>query len=166
MLHRSNLLCLTRGVAQPAYKLAARLGQARPLALLCLLGACLAGPAAWAQPKSDTSPWEKVGVYEGRTLYIDPTTARKSGSRIQIFTITDLKEPNATARGRQYFSKKALLEFDCSARTLKVLQDVWHTKHMGQGEPVFQTDGPPQGPYPVQRDSPGELLYKGACGRR
>lgn len=134
-----------------------------------VLMACIALPWATYASVADasaTAPWERVGIYEGRTLYIDPTTARKSGSRVQIFTITDLKEPNATARGRQYFSKKALLELDCSKRTLKVLQDVWYTRRMGQGEPVFQTDGQPEGPYPVQSDSPGELFWNGACGRR
>lgn len=135
------------------------------LVLVAIVALPLATSADLAQA-SATAPWERVGVYEGRTLYIDPTTARKSGSRVQIFTITDLKEPNATARGRQYFSKKALLELDCSNRTLKVLQDTWYTRRMGQGEPVFQTDGPPQGPYPVQGDSPGELFWNGACGRR
>lgn len=134
-----------------------------PVAALLLAG--FFGPVN-AQTRAEPSPWERVGVYEGRTLYIDPTTARKSGSRIQIFTITDLKEANATARGRQYLSKKALLELDCSQRTLMVLQDTWYTRRMGQGEPVFQTDGGPQGPYPVQSDSPGELFWKGACGRR
>ncbi|MBM3388546.1 MAG: hypothetical protein FJY26_03425 [Betaproteobacteria bacterium] len=130
-----------------------------------LLIASFVGPSQ-AQTNATLGPWERVGVYEGRTLYIDPTTARTSGSRIQIFTITDLKEANATARGRQYFSKKALLELDCSQKTLTVLQDTWYNRRMGQGEPVFQTDGGPQGPYPVQTDSPGELFWKGACGRR
>lgn len=119
-----------------------------------------------ATEPNSPSPWERVGMYEGRTLYVDPTTARRSGSRVQIFAITDLKEPNATARGRQYFSKKALLEFDCSQRTFKVLQDTWYPRRMGQGEPVFQTAGSPEGPFPVQSDSPGELFWKGACGRR
>jgi hypothetical protein len=141
----------------------------RRLALtLAILTAPLVGalsPAA-AQDRADPSPWERVGVYEGRTLYFDPTTARRSGSRVQVFTITDLKEPNATARGRQYFSKKALLEFDCGQRTFKVLQDTWHTRRMGQGEPVFHTDGPAQGPYPVQSDSPSELFWRAVCGRR
>ena len=136
------------------------------LSLSALTVLTTAPGTASAQPKPEGSPWEKVGLYEGRTLYVDHTTARKSGSRIQIFTITDLKEPNATARGRQYLSKKALLEFDCSQRTFKVLQDSWYTKRMGLGEPVFQSDSGPQGPYPVQSDSPGELFWKGACGRR
>lgn len=137
------------------------------LVLVILTTSSLGGlkPVA-AQGSADSSPWERVGVYEGRTLYFDPTTARRSGSRVQVFTITDLKEPNATARGRQYFSKKALLEFDCGQRTFKLLQDTWHTRRMGQGEPVFQTDGPAQGPYPVQSDSPSELFWKAACGRR
>jgi hypothetical protein len=134
-------------------------------ALMTACVAALGSPQAQAQPVS-TAPWERVGIYEGRTLYIDPTTARRSGSRVQIFTITDLKEPNATARGRQYFSKKALLELDCAKRTLRVLQDTWYTRRMGQGEPVFQTDAPGQDTYPVQSDSPGELFWNGACGRR
>ena len=136
-------------------------------AALMLVAWCLvACGSAVANDTNPVSPWERVGTYEGRTLYIDPTTARRSGSRVQIFTITDLKEPNATARGRQYFSKKALLEFDCSQRTFKVLQDTWHTRRMGQGEPVFQPAGNPEGPFPVQGDSPGELFWRGACGRR
>ncbi len=134
-------------------------------ALMTAYAATLGSPKAQAQSVS-TAPWERVGIYEGRTLYIDPTTARRSGSRVQIFTITDLKEPNATARGRQYFSKKALLELDCGKRTLRVLQDTWYTRRMGQGEPVFQTDAPGQDTYPVQSDSPGELFWNGACGRR
>lgn len=134
-------------------------------ALVTTCGVALGATQAYAQA-NPTAPWERVGTFEGRALYIDPTTARKSGSRIQIFVITDLKEPNATARGRQYFSKKALLELDCSKRTLKVLQDTWYTKRMGQGEPAFQTEGQAQGPYPVQSDSPGELFWNGACGKR
>lgn len=133
---------------------------------IILLAATLSIPSG-AQPRPDTAnPWEKVGIYEGRTLYVDHSTARRSGSRIQIFTITDLKEPNATARGRQYRSKKALLELDCAQRTFKLLQDTWHARQMGEGEPVFQTDGGLQGPFPIQPDSPGELFWKGACGRR
>jgi hypothetical protein len=134
-----------------------------PTAALLVCGMAL---PCKAQTPAEPSPWERVGVYEGRTLYIDPTTSRRSGSRIQIFTIVDLKEPNATARGRKYFSKKALLELDCSQRTFTVLQDTWYTRRMGQGEPVFQTDSGPQGPYPIQSDSPSELFWKGACGRR
>lgn len=137
---------------------------AQSVTVVCL--AFVLGSSTQAQPRTESSPWEKVGVYEGRTLYVDHSTARKSGSRIQIFTITDLKEPNATARGRQYFSKKALLEFDCGQRTFKLLQDTWYTRKMGEGEPVFQSDAGPQGPFPVQSDSPGELFWKGACGRR
>lgn len=123
-------------------------------------------PLAASAQATAAPPWERVGLYEGRTLYIDPTTTRRSGSRIQVFAVTDLREPNATARGRQYRSKKALLEFDCSARTLRVLQDSWHPRQMAQGEPVFQTDGPQQSPLPIQSDSPSEMLWKAACGVR
>lgn len=136
------------------------------LALLMAFFGVVAPHASHAQPASASSPWERVGLYEGRTLYIDPTTMRRSGSRIQAFVLTDLKEPNATARGRQYMSKKALLEFDCSQRTMKVLQDTWHPRRMGEGEPVFLTDGASIGSFPVQSDSPGEMFWKAACGRR
>lgn len=134
------------------------------VATLLITGLCL--PCSAQSRPDGTHPWERVGVFEGRTLYVDHSTARRSGSRIQIFAITDLREPNATARGRQYRSKKSLLEFDCTQRTFKLLQDTWHSRNMGEGEPVFQTDGGPQGPFPVQSDSSGELLWKGACGRR
>lgn len=132
------------------------------LALMLLAMGGLMSPAG----AQTASPWERVGLYEGRTLYYDPSTARRSGSRIQVFVITDLREANATARGRQYWSKKALLEFDCDLRTLKVLQDVWYPRKMAQGEPVWQTEGAASAALPVQSDSPSEMLWKAACGRR
>lgn len=127
------------------------------------------GPEAQANPSataSPTAPWEKVGVYEGRTLYFDPTTARKSGSRVQVFVLTDLKEANATARGRTYWSKKALLELDCNLRTLKLMQDTWYPRKMAQGEPVFMTTDASMAAIPVQSESSGEMFWKAACGRR
>lgn len=163
---------LARPASQPCPALEAPALRQLRAGALALLGAValLGGNSLPAQPRpvpaAEASPWERVGVYEGRTLYVDPTTVRRSGTRLQVWTVTDLKESNATARGRAYWSKKALLEIDCSQRTLKVLQDTWYTRHMGQGEPVYQTEGGPMGPFPIQSDSPGELFYKGACGRR
>lgn len=135
-------------------------------AVMAVFAVALPSPASARDPAPAVNPWERIGTYEGRTLYIDPTTARRSGSRVQIFAITDLKEPNATARGRTYLSKKALLEADCNQRTLKVLQDTWYPRRMAQGEPVFQTEPGAMGAFPVQSDSPGEMFWKGACGRR
>lgn len=135
-------------------------------AVVAAFAAALSNPVAARDPTPAANPWERIGTYEGRTLYIDPTTARRSGSRVQVFAITDLKEPNATARGRTYLSKKALLEADCSQRTLKILQDTWYPRRMAQGEPVFQTEPGAMGAFPVQADSPGEMFWKGACGRR
>lgn len=129
-----------------------------------LLLGCLAAPAAQAQ--SGDPPWERVGMYEGRMLYFDPSTLRRSGSRVQAWVLTDLKEPNATARGRQYQSKKALLEFDCSNRMMTLMQDTWYPRKMGQGEPVFQTTGAAVAAFPVQSETSGELFWKAVCGRR
>jgi hypothetical protein len=152
---------LRREFDMPSFQWTLRL---LPSAILTAL-ALTAAPQD-ARANNPTAPWERVGMYEGRTLYIDPTTARKSGSRIQIFAITDLRESNATARGRTYWSKKALLEFDCNQRTLKILQDTWYPRKMAQGEPVFQTDGAPDTVLPVQADSQADILWKAACGRR
>lgn len=113
-----------------------------------------------------TPPWELVGTFEGRTILMDPSTMRRSGSHVQVWTLTELKEPNATARGRAYRSKKALLEMDCNGRSMKVLQDTWYPRPMAEGEPVFQTEGGPSAAYPIQGQSPSEMLWKAACGRR
>lgn len=153
--------------AHRVHRLPGTLRGAQPLALaLALLISLLPALGRAQTPQNTGNAWERVGVYEGRTLYFDPTTMRRSGSRVQAFALTDLKEPNATARGRQYMSKKALLEFDCSQRTMKVLQDTWYPRRMGEGEPVFLTDGASVGSFPVQSDSPGEMFFKAVCGRR
>ena len=43
----------------------------------------VASATAWAQEPQAT-PWERIGVYEGRTLYVDHTTSRKSGSMLRL----------------------------------------------------------------------------------
>ena len=146
----------------PAPRLKTMMAGAALAAVPLLWG--LGSPSANAQ--AGDPPWERIGLYEGRTLYFDPSTTRRSGSRVQVWVLTDLKEPNATARGRQYHSKKALLEFDCSSRMMTVMQDSWYPRRMGQGEPVFQTTGASVGSFPVQSETSGEMFWKAACGRR
>ena len=110
--------------------------------------------------------WSRAGFMEGRTFYVDQTTASRDAGLVTIWALIDFSEPAYTQRGRAYLSKKAKLEVDCNQRTLRQLQDTWHADRMGNGEPVFMSDGSKISAFPVQRDSPGEILWKAACGRR
>mgnify|MGYP006292350013 CR=1 FL=1 len=110
--------------------------------------------------------WARAGMMEGRTYYVDLDTAQRDASLVTLWVLVDFSEPARTTRGRSYLSKKAKLEVDCSQRMMRQLQDTWHPEHMGAGEPVFFTDGSKVPAFPVQRESPGEILWKAACGRR
>ena len=114
----------------------------------------------------DQTTWERIGVYDERTYYLNHATSRHSGYRIQIWALTQLKEPAFTTRGRSYVSKKSLLEVDCHKKTLMILLDTWHPKPWGEGEPVFESDHSDMKPGIVQAQSPSEAILRGACGRR
>jgi len=112
------------------------------------------------------SAWELVGEFNSQSYYLNHATSRRSDSRVQIWNLTQLKEPAYTTRGRAYISKKTLLEINCQQKTLLVAEDTWYPKPWAEGSPVFESGTLNTKPILVQSQSPSEAILKAACGRR
>ena len=110
--------------------------------------------------------WELVGEFNSQSYYLNHATSRRSDSRIQIWNLTQLKEPAYTTRGSAYTSKKTLLEINCQQKTLLVAEDTWYPKPWAEGSPVFESGTLNTKPILVQSQSPSEAILRAACSRR
>lgn len=117
-----------------------------------------------------TSPplreWDFIGDFNNQSYYLNHATARRSGARIQIWNLTQFKEPSYTTRGKAYQSKKTLLELDCKEKTLLVAQDTWYSKPWADGEVVFENNSNDIKAIKISKYSPSESILNAACNRR
>jgi len=130
---------------------------------LCIAPSFFSASMVAANPNSD---WELVGEFNSQGYYLNHATSRRSDSRIQIWNLTQLKEPAYTTRGKAYLSKKTLLEINCQKKTLLVAEDTWYPKLWAEGSPVFESGDLNAKPTLVQSQSPSEAILKSTCGRR
>lgn len=95
------------------------------------------------------------------TLYFDPETIHRNGTRAMLWQLTDLKW-NSTTR---FLSFKTHKEFDCEHPRVRVLQVVEFSRQMGTGRsaPGYIESGNWQ---PVEERSVNHALWKAGCGTR
>lgn len=117
---------------------------------------------------SQTTPndWAFVGMFNEQNYYLNHSKSRRSGSRIQIFSLIQLNEPAYTTRGKAYKSKRALIELDCQQKTLLVAQDIWFSKEWAKGEIVFENTNRDSIPIKVEKTSPSEAILTATCNRK
>jgi len=85
--------------------------------------------------------WQELSRNEQYATYIDPTTIRSTGTLVKVWTLYDDKKPQVVSNGKQAYSTKMQVEFDCAADQVRVLFIVWNSLGMGEGE-TLQTSKP------------------------
>ena len=98
--------------------------------LIMVLLVMTAGPA-WAE-------WAQFGETNDEVLYIDQTTINKDGQYRRVWTLTDLKAPNAAGDR----SAKLLFEYDCKEQRVRILQVDNFRQPMAAGEITGGTNKP------------------------
>ncbi|HWF61569.1 MAG TPA: surface-adhesin E family protein [Nitrospira sp.] len=95
------------------------------------------------------------------TLYFDPETIHREGTRATLWQLTDLKW-NSTTR---FLSFKTHKEFNCEQSRVRVLQVIEFSRQMGTGRSAsgYIENGNWQ---PVEARSVNHALWKMACGKR
>ncbi|MBX3329845.1 MAG: hypothetical protein KF722_05560 [Nitrospira sp.] len=95
------------------------------------------------------------------TLYFDPETIHREGTRTTLWQLTDLKW-NSTTR---FLSFKTHKEFDCAQSRVRVLQVIEFSRQMGTGRsaPGYIESGNWQ---PVEERGVNHALWKAACEKR
>lgn len=111
--------------------------------------------------------WVEVGGTDDFTSYADPSSIRKSGSRIKMWMLFDLKAAKTTAAGKTYLSNKIQNEFDCTEEQTRILYIFAHSGHMGEGDKVNSiADRVNHEWTPIPPGSIIETLFQFACKKR
>lgn len=121
-------------------------------ALLCMSGK---SEAAWFQVYSDAT----------LTYYVDPSTARRVGSRVIFADLIDYKQIRITSELSPYLSMQTRSEFDCEQEVARWLYASFHRDHMGRGALVEITANPePDEQWRMTTPgSLGEIRWTFAC---
>ena len=80
--------------------------------------------------------WVKVSVDKGNADYADPSSIRKSGNTVKMWTLSDFKTPQTVA-SYTFLSSKRQAEYDCKGEQHRVLSFDWLSKNMGKGPVIF-----------------------------
>lgn len=125
--------------------------------LLIALIFALASTSAFAE-------WIKVGEDGESSVYTDPSTIRKKGDLVKIWSLYDLKLAQNIS-GKMYLSMEKQFELDCVKRQIMATYILYYTEKMGGGE-----KGPfnylPKQWQPVASSSAAELIWKTACSKQ
>lgn len=86
---------------------------------------------------SRAAEWTGVGGTESQNFYADTASIRKTGSRVKMWSLLDLKEPDTTT-GKPYLSMKMHNEFDCAKEQYRFLASSNLSENMGTGDVVYR----------------------------
>lgn len=118
----------------------------------------------WAKVCSPGEGWYKVGDSGAMTAYANPFSIRKSGERVKIWELFDLKSPKARD-GKEYLSVKHQAEYDCKEKLYRTLVVEYHPENMGKGKAIY-IDDHIQNLEDVATESADQLFWKTACGSK
>ncbi|MBA0902318.1 MAG: hypothetical protein ITD32_02040 [Candidatus Nitrotoga sp.] len=112
--------------------------------------------------------WTKVG--DGRsdgsvTAYVDLPVTSMPDNKVRMWSMFDYKAPNRV-KDVQFMSNISHSEFDCTAKTIRLMVFIAYVGHMAEGEVVYGDGGVSAKPEPVSDDSTMDELLKLACSKR
>jgi hypothetical protein len=111
--------------------------------------------------------WRPVSYAEGAggfTIYVDPTTVRRTGELVKLSVLYDFKFVQAIA-GKSYLSATWQQQFDCSEQRSRHLAYTYYSNNMGQGNVVVAGDDEGNKWSPVPTRSTAAILWTIVCGK-
>ncbi len=107
--------------------------------------------------------WVKVSYgVNGTTVYADPSTIRKKGSKVKMWVLFDNTKTYADA---PFLSDKEQDEFDCNEEHSRLSVVFAYSENMGKGEVVFKNLTPTTW-IPIPPDSVSAVLFSYACDKK
>ena len=106
------------------------------------------------------SAWD--AVYETKTAvhYIDPSTVQKDGQLRRVLTLQDLRQ-----RGeRGELSMRALMEYDCNAKRVRVVSAAAHRGQMATGDISARVSKPAEW-IPIANESSFNTTLRYVCAQ-
>ena len=109
--------------------------------------------------------WVRVGGDKSDAHYANPSTIRRNGGMVRMWSILDFKKPQIRIGGvKPFMSMKDHSEYDCEEDRMRSLGSSVHTGNMGKGDVVLSSDDGGEW-RAVAPGSRGRGLWSVACGK-
>ena len=111
--------------------------------------------------------WTEVGGNNaaGQTSYIDLGTIKRKGHKVKVWSLNDYKTVQES-EGSRYLSSMSRYEYDCEEETIRLLDFLWYSGNMKQGEIVVSSSNIKMEARSVTPGSIDETFFKIACGKK
>lgn len=113
---------------------------------------------------SALAEWIEAVSDERSTIYVDPTTIRRTGDTALMWHLLDYKTVQVSDEIKPYLSTTAQTESDCKNEELRILDIAFHSENMGRGE-IVNTGQDPTKWMRISPHSGVDVLWKTACGK-
>jgi hypothetical protein len=128
----------------------------KQLSLLLMLAALSGGVMA---------EWSEIEKFEdGMRVFVDKSTARKTGDVGQVTHLVRWSEPQVEDGFPPYLSTTVNTAYDCVGKREKYLASTSHAGPMGNGAKVLSDSNEAENWYSISESSMEEKLWKIACG--
>jgi hypothetical protein len=124
------------------------------------IGAALLGLIVAA---STSAEWVLVIEEPQQRLYVDPGTARTSGSIVKIWELTEFS-PSQTIAGQVFNSMKTQTEYDCENELRRNVYFLVYADELGKSKVIRSQSGDLKW-RPVVPESIGAFLWGLVCNR-
>lgn len=111
-----------------------------------------------------SAEWIKTDSNHESTHYSDSSTKVRDGTKVKIWEMFDLFQPNVYD-GVRFRSVKVHVEYDCVSRTMRKNYYVLHAEPEGRGVAVNSFYSNETGWRPIPPDSIGSASFQLACTR-
>ena len=103
----------------------------------------------------------EIGSDKSITIYADPATIQRVGSKVIMSEMGDFKSANATG-GKSFLSMRKQQEYECKDKQMRTLRINLYAGNMGRGE-LVHTDHQSRNWEAVSPGSYGDFLWRTAC---
>lgn len=114
---------------------------------------------------SAAAEWVEVGRNDTFATFVDPSTIRKKGDIVKLWSLQDLKTAEVVVNDKPYLSAVGQEEYDCKEEQERTLALRFYAENMGRGKVVFTGDNPGNW-SPITPQTIGEMLWEFACGKK
>lgn len=113
--------------------------------------------------QAEITAWVRVIQDEKRTVYASATPLERSGDKVTILSMVDLKHPTALSEGRPFLSWQTQYEFDCKNMQSRVIAASMFSDNMGAGEVTDSIVHKAPRWEAIPLHSNGEALWRRVC---
>jgi len=109
--------------------------------------------------------WVEIEKFEdGMRVFVDKTTARRSGDTAQVLHLVRWGEPQVEPGQPNYLSTIVRTTYDCIGKREKYMASTSYTGTMGNGTKVISDEDEVENWYSISETSLEDKLWKVACG--